>query len=233
MPQGQGPDVTVLVPAYNERATISEVIERLLALPLKLEVVVIDDGSTDGTHDLALAFGDRIKLITNTSALRGKARAIRLGLRHATGRVVVIQDADLEYSPEDIPGLVQPILDGKANVVFGTRFATGLPKGMAWPNKLVNRMLVWVVMLLYGRRITDEATCYKAFRRETLERMNLTSTRFEFCPEVTAKAIRLGEQIVELPIRYEPRSKSAGKKIRWTDAPAAFWTLLKHRFSRF
>jgi hypothetical protein len=159
--------------------------------------------------------------------------AIRSGLKLARGRATIIQDADLEYSPEQIPMLTQPILDSSSQVVFGTRFSKGLPKGMPLPNKIVNVLLRWSVWLLYGRRISDEATCYKALDTNLLRQMNLECVRFEFCPEVTAKSIRLGKPIKEIPITYEPRTKAAGKKIRWTDAPEAFWALLKHRFKKF
>jgi dolichol-phosphate mannosyltransferase len=226
------PDVSIVVPALNEEATIGEVIQRLLALPLSVEVIVVNDGSKDRTGEILAGFGDRIQVLTNPEP-GGKGAAIRKALTAATGRAVIVQDADLEYRPEEIPALVAPILKGEANVVYGSRFTKGFPKGMALPNKIVNKLLAWSVGILFFRKLTDEATCYKAFRRDLLERMNLTCHRFEFCPEVTAKAFRLGERILELPISYEPRSKAAGKKIRWTDAPEAFWTLFKHRFSRF
>ncbi|CAN5491605.1 glycosyltransferase family 2 protein [soil metagenome] len=232
MPEIARPDMTVLVPALNEQATIAEVVDRLLSLPLTTQIIVIDDGSTDETPQILAGYGEKIRVITNPRK-SGKGNAIRQALPFATGKSVVIQDADLEYSPEELPALVQPILDGTANVVFGTRFANGLPKAMALPNKIVNVMLAWNVRLLFGQALTDEATCYKAFRTDVLKRMNLECERFEFCPEVTAKAIRLGEKIVEVPISYVPRSKAAGKKIRWTDAPEAFWTLFKHRFKKF
>lgn len=231
MPDGATPDLTVLIPALNEQDTLGEVLDRLLALPMALQVIVIDDGSTDRTPEILAGFGDRIEVLRNAQR-SGKGNAIRQALPHAKGEAVIIQDADLEYFPEQIPELVGPILRGEANVVYGTRFAHGLPKGMALPNKVVNKLLAWSVGILYFRRLTDEATCYKAFRRSVLEKMHLQCQRFEFCPEVTAKAIRLGETIVEVPISYEPRTKHAGKKIRWTDAPEAFWTLLKHRFGR-
>lgn len=232
MRAGNPPEVTVLIPALNEEDTIGEVIDRVLAMPLRTQVIVIDDGSSDRTPEILRKFGDRILVLTNQTR-GGKGNAIRKALPYAQGITTIVQDADLEYAPEQIPLLVQPILDGKANVVYGTRFAHGLPSGMALPNKIVNVLLAWSVRLLFFQKITDEATCYKAFRTDLLQRMNLTCQRFEFCPEVTAKSIRLGERIVEVPIDYLPRTKAAGKKIRWTDAPDAFWTLFRNRFGRF
>lgn len=229
MPDGARPEVTVLVPALNEQETIQEVVERLLALPCRTEVIVIDDGSTDATPSILARYGDRIKVLRNEQK-GGKGNAIRQALPFATGVATIIQDADLEYVPEEIPTLIEPILEGKVKVVYGTRFAHGLTKGMALPNKLVNILLAWTVRLLFFRKISDEATCYKAFRTDFLKSLNLQCQRFEFCPEVTAKSLVRGENILELPISYTPRSKEAGKKIRWTDAPEAFWTLVKYRF---
>jgi glycosyltransferase involved in cell wall biosynthesis len=226
------PDVTVLVPALNEEETIGEVLDRLLALPLDIQVIVVNDGSDDRTGEILHSYGNKIVLLTNRER-GGKGAAIRQALPYATGKAVIVQDADLEYAPEEIPKLVQPILSGKAKVVYGTRFSQGLHPEMAFANRLVNRMLRTEVAMLYGQKLTDEATCYKAFDTDLLKRMNLTCVRFEFCPEVTAKSCRLGEKILEIPITYTPRSKAAGKKIRWTDAPDAFWTLLKHRFKKF
>lgn len=225
------PDVTILVPAYNEEATIQAVIDRLLALPGHIQIVVVNDGSTDATPQHLAAYGDRITLITHPKA-GGKGNAIRSGLKHATGKVAIVQDADLEYFPEEIPGLVAPILAGEQTVVYGARFLKGMHPNMALPNKLVNVLLALAVRVLFGRKLNDEATCYKAFRTDLLRQMDLQCERFEFCPEVTAKAIRLGHRIHQIGIRYEPRGKAAGKKIRWTDAPEAFWTLLRYRFWR-
>lgn len=222
------PDVTVVVPVLNEEATVREVLDRLLALPLRLQILVVDDGSTDGTPSILDEYRGRVAVIRNP-APSGKGSAIRAALAHASGEAVVIQDADLEYRPEDIPALAEPILSGKAGVVYGTRFAHGFPAGMAFPNKVVNWLLARSVGWLYGRKVSDEATCYKAFRRGLLEQMELQCRRFEFCPEVTAKAIRMGEPILEVPVSYVPRTKEAGKKIRWTDAPEAFATLLRYR----
>ncbi|HWD41012.1 MAG TPA: glycosyltransferase family 2 protein [Fimbriimonas sp.] len=223
------PSVTVLLPALNEEGTIAAVIERVLALPVDLELIVIDDGSTDATPEILGSFEDRIQILRNETR-GGKGNAIRKALPYAKGKVVIIQDADLEYFPEEIPKLVEPILAGRANVVFGTRFSEGLPRGMALPNKVVNVLLAFTVRVLFGTRLSDEATCYKAVRADLMRRMDLQCQRFEFCPEVTAKSLRLGEKILEVPVSYEPRTKEAGKKIRWTDAPDAFWTLLKYRF---
>jgi glycosyltransferase involved in cell wall biosynthesis len=228
MPEGR-PDVTIIVPALNEEETIGEVVERLLAVPLTTQIIVVDDGSTDQTPAVLQKIGKRILVLTNP-VRGGKGAAIRQALPHATGVATIIQDADLEYLPEEIPQVVGLILSGEENIVYGTRFRNGMPAGMALPNRIVNVMLAWSVRLLFWRSLTDEATCYKAFRTELLKDMQLECRRFEFCPEATAKAIRLGEHISEVPITYIPRSKKAGKKIRWTDAPEAFWTLLKYRF---
>ncbi len=219
---------SILIPAKNEENTIREVVDRVLSVDEAYEVIVIDDGSTDRTPEILKEFGDRIIVLRNQSSL-GKGASIITGLPYASGSVVVIQDADLEYSPEEVPKLIEPILAGLYRVVYGTRFLHGFPKGMALPNKIVNKLLAWAVKLLFGHRITDEATCYKAISRTLLLEMDLQCKRFEFCPEVTAKALRLGEHIHEVPIGYVPRTKEAGKKIRWTDAPEAFMTLFKYR----
>jgi dolichol-phosphate mannosyltransferase len=231
MPEGQRPEVTVLLPVLNEEKTVAEVIERVLSLPMRLELIVIDDGSTDRTPEILLDYKDRIRILRNETR-GGKGSAVRKALPYAAGEVVIIQDADLEYAPEEIPKLVRPILNHKANVVFGTRFSHGMPKGMALPNKIVNVLLRMTVRVLFGAHLSDEATCYKAVRTDLMKEMNLQCTRFELCPEITAKALRRKEKILEVPVAYTPRTKDAGKKIRWTDAPDAFWTLLKYRFKR-
>ena len=225
-------DVTIILPAYNEEKTIGEIIRRLAALPIDKEIIVVDDASTDATPEEIRNSGVDVFHITQPHN-QGKGAAIRAALAQANGEVTIVQDADLEYDPNDIPKLVQPVLDGKTDIVYGSRFLKGMNERMALPNKIVNRLLVWAVALLFGKKISDEATCYKAVRTNVLRAMNLQCNRFEFCPEVTAKALRMGKSIMELPIGYEPRSKAAGKKIRWTDGVEAFWTLLRHRFSRF
>lgn len=226
------PEVSILVPAKNEEATIAAVVERLLALPLRKQIVVVDDASTDRTVKVLEPYFDKITFVSNPDP-GGKGKAIRAGLKYATGEVVVIQDADLEYLPEELPLVVCPIIEGNASVVYGSRFTRGMNKEMALPNKVVNVLLAWMTRILYGQKITDEATCYKAFRRDLLEKMHLECQRFEFCPEVTAKASRLGETIKEVPVSYHPRNVAEGKKIRWTDGVEAFWTLFRHRFGKF
>jgi dolichol-phosphate mannosyltransferase len=222
-------ELSVVVPALNEERTIAEVINRLLVLPFSTQIIVVNDGSTDSTAQILASFGDKIEVITNEIP-SGKGNAIRKALPSIKGLATIIQDADLEYESSEIPLLITPIIQGREKVVFGSRFANGLPKGMALPNKIVNVMLALNVRLLYGVKLSDEATCYKALRSDVLAAMELECQRFEFCPEVTSKAIRLGCRIAEVPISYTPRSKSQGKHIRWTDAPEAFSTLFKYRF---
>lgn len=226
------PDVTIIIPAYNEEDTIREVLDRVLALPISKELILVDDGSKDGTTAIATSFADRIIYIRKDSD-HGKGAAIRTALNVAKGEVTIIQDADLEYSPEEIPSLIDPILKGRTDAVFGSRFTKGMPQGMALPNKVVNKLLSWMVAILYFRKISDEATCYKAIRTSKLKEMHLVCQRFEFCPEVTAKSIRMGLNIQEIPITYKPRTQKEGKKIRWTDGVEAIWTLIKNRFSKF
>ncbi|GMV36931.1 MAG: hypothetical protein AMXMBFR61_14390 [Fimbriimonadales bacterium] len=224
--------VTVIIPVYNEAATIREVIRRVEAAPFEKEILIVDDGSTDGTSARAEEVAsDRVRVI-RLEQNAGKGAAIRAALPHVRGRAVIIQDADLEYDPEDIPALVRDILEGRAAAVYGNRFHHGFPAGMAFANRAINRILAAMVTVLYGHRLSDEATCYKAFRTDVLVNMKLTCRRFEFCPEVTAKALRAGHRIAEKPIRYVPRTKSAGKKIRWWDGVIAIWTLIKFRFVR-
>jgi dolichol-phosphate mannosyltransferase len=219
--------LSVIVPAHNERDTIVEALRRVKAAPGEKEILVVDDASTDGTRELLETDPD-ILLLQHTEN-QGKGAAIRTALAAVTGDVVIIQDADLEYDPQDYPLLVDPIRRGEARVVYGSRFRRGRPD-MRWPNYLCNRLLALAANLLYGARITDEATCYKAFDAALLRELPLECRRFEFCPEVTAKVRRRGVPIHEVPIRYTARSFDAGKKIRAWDAVEAFWTLLRYRF---
>jgi glycosyltransferase involved in cell wall biosynthesis len=228
--------VSVIVPVYNEFRTLGRVLERVLQAPLpegcSKEIIVIDDGSTDGTGQILREHADAGIVLAHQSARNlGKGAAIRAGIALASGDVVVIQDGDLEYDPNDYARLLGPILNGEAEIVYGTRFH-GAPTGMAWRNRLANRILTAAANLLYGARITDEATAYKAFRISVLRNMRLECRRFEFCPEVTAKARRLGYRIREAPISYNARGIAEGKKIRARDGFEALWTLVKYRFVR-
>jgi glycosyltransferase involved in cell wall biosynthesis len=225
------PRVSILIPVYNEAPYIASVLDavRGAALPpgVDREIVCVNDGSSDGTRAILDGYGSSV-VVHHSPVNAGKGTAIRLGLERATGDVVLIQDADLEYDPADYAALLAPILDGSATVVYGSRFR-GECRGMRWPNRLVNLVLVWLVRVLYRQPITDEATCYKAFRADVIHAIPLRCERFEFCPEVTAKLSRRGHRIHEVPIRYQARTSNEGKKIRWTDAAVAAWTLLKYR----
>jgi dolichol-phosphate mannosyltransferase len=219
--------LSVVMPVYNERETITEALRRVKAVPGEKEIVVVDDASTDGTRELLAADPD-IRLLSHAKN-QGKGAAIRTALAVVSGDVVIIQDADLEYDPSDYPLLVDPIRRGEARVVYGSRFRHGRP-AMRWPHRLCNRLLAFAANLLYGAGITDEATCYKAFDAALLRELPLVCRRFEFCPEVTAKVRRRGVRIHEVPIHYTARTFDAGKKIRAWDAVEAFWTLLRYRF---
>ncbi len=220
--------LSVIIPVYNERDTVVEAISRVRAVPLEKELIVVDDASTDGTPDLVTPLvGPDLKLIRQPRN-RGKGAAIRRGLEEVTGEAVVIQDADLEYDPGDLPALLAPIAAGEAEVVYGTRAPEF--RGMRWQNRLFNRLAAALTNLLYRAGISDEATCYKMFRTEVVRAIPLRCERFEFCPEVTAKVRKRGIRLREVPIRYQARAMSAGKKIRWWDGVEALWTLVKYRF---
>lgn len=222
--------VSIIMPIYNEVELLPEVLEHVRSVPLDKELVLVDDHSTDGTVEILRQEAEKpdTRVIYHDHN-QGKGAAIRTGLRHATGDIVIIQDADMEYVPAEIVSVVQPIIEGRANVVYGSRFQ-GTIIGMKLPNRIANYILAWMVTILYGHRITDEATAYKAFRRDVIAKINLTCRRFEFCPEVTAKVLRLGEKITEVPVTYRARDFEAGKKIGWRDFFVAVWTLLKNRF---
>ncbi|MFN3650235.1 MAG: glycosyltransferase family 2 protein [Armatimonadota bacterium] len=219
--------LSVVIPAFNERDTIRETLARLRALDVDLELIVVDDCSTDGTRELLRDEPGLVLIEHETN--QGKGAAIRSALARVTGDVVAIQDADLEYDPQDLLRLMEPIERGEVKVVYGSRFLAGRPP-MEWPNYVCNRLLAWSANLLYGACLTDEATCYKVFEAKLLRSIPLECRRFEFCPEVTAKVLKRGEPIAEMPISYSPRSYDSGKKIRWWDGVEALWTLLKYRF---
>lgn len=205
-------------------------LENVRALPLRKELILVDDFSHDGTREiLRHEEGRNDTRVLYHTVNRGKGSAIVTGLKAATGDIVIIQDADMEYDPQDILKVVKPIIDGRTNVAYGSRFQ-GQVTGMRLPNRVANWLLAWMVSLLYGQRITDEATAYKAFRQETIRGIDLTCKRFEFCPEVTAKVLRMGERIIEVPVVYRARTFEEGKKIGYKDFVTAVWTLLKNRF---
>lgn len=221
--------VSVIVPVYNEAAHVGELLRAIHASPVKKEIIIVDDGSTDGTREKlqALPPSDGVTIVFHEKNC-GKGAAIRTALAYARGECVLIQDSDLEYDPQDYPALLRPLDEGKANVVYGVR-PDRPERGLRF--FLGVKLLTHLTNLLYGAGIHDEATCYKVIRRSVLGRMQLECQRFEFCPEVTAKLCRMGERIAEVPISYRPRSANEGKKIRVSDGWFAIATLIRYRFT--
>ena len=223
--------MSVIIPAFNEEQTIGQVIEAVGSLPIEKQIIVVNDGSTDGTYSVLAELRAPYKLtVVQCQENSGKGFAIRQGLLHVKGEAVVIQDADMELSPTDLVDLLKPFERDDVQVVYGSRFLNG--RGNAsLHNFIANRLLATYTNLLYGCRITDESTGYKAFSTELIMQLNLTCEGFEFCPEVTAKILRAGYRIYEVPVSYFPRTKKEGKKLRfWSDGLFAAWTLLKYRF---
>lgn len=228
--------VSIIIPIYNERQHIEQILERVFSVDIgpnvQKEVIVVDDGSSDGSMELLTDLTQRFQFKLHKAMLNfGKGIAVRTGLKYAQGDIILIQDGDLEYNPTEYPRLVNPIIEGMADVVYGSRFFTR-PQGMKVRNYLANRFLTFLANLLYGTKISDEATAYKVFRREIFDQIDLKCRRFEFCPEVTAKISKLGYRIYEVPISYQGRNILEGKKIRFRDGVEAVWALLKYRFIR-
>ena len=223
--------LSVIVPVFNERNTVVEIVRRMrsVELPIEREIVVVDDGSEDGTRDVLTQLGDSTVRVVKHSVNRGKGAAIRTGLEHATGDVVLVQDADLEYDPEDWPKLLAPVLKGRARVVYGSRF-TGERRNMLFLHWVGNRFLSLVTNILYNSTLSDMETCYKLFERDVLNGIQLQAERFDFEPEFTAKILRQGIRIYEVPISYAGRELYEGKKTTWRDGVTALWTLVKYRF---
>jgi glycosyltransferase involved in cell wall biosynthesis len=225
--------LSIIVPVYNEARTVAAVIDRLLTIPLPVprEIVVVNDGSTDGTRDVLNGITGQPGLleIVHARANGGKGSAIRAGFARARGTVFAIQDADLELDPAQLAALVQPILDGRTRVVYGSRFLAGRPPA-PFISVLANQALTAATNLLYGARITDMETCYKIMAREVALSLRLEANRFDIEPEITAKLLKGGHRILELPVKFEPRSRAQGKKIGWRDGLHAIQVLLKYRF---
>ena len=221
--------VSVLVPAYNEGATVARVFERLAAVPLRLEIVAVDDGSKDDTGRILddLAARGRIHTVVHHPVNRGKGAAIRTAIAAATGDVMVVQDADLEYDPAELPALLAPIADGRADAVYGSRFLGGPHRVLLFWHSVGNRLLTLLSNMMTDLNLTDMETCYKMVRADLMRRLVLTSDRFGFEPELTARLARAHARIYELPISYAGRTYAEGKKINWRDGVAALWHILR------
>jgi glycosyltransferase involved in cell wall biosynthesis len=222
--------LSVVIPAYNERNTVAEAIRRVrdVDLPLELEIVVVNDASSDGTEEIVSRLADSTVRVFHQESTQGKGAALRRGFDNVTGDIVVIQDADLEYDPRDWAVMLRPLLEGQARVVYGSRF-TGERRNMFFWHWVGNRFLSLVTNVLYNTTLSDMETCYKMIDRSTLDSLRLTANRFDIEAEVTAKVLRLGERIWEVPISYAGRETHEGKKISWLDGFPALWTLVKCR----
>jgi glycosyltransferase involved in cell wall biosynthesis len=227
----QDPLLSVVMPVYNERATIEEMIRRVLSVKLRIELIVVDDASKDGTSDILQSLQPELgfKLLRQPRNA-GKGAALRRGFEAVTGDIVVIQDADLEYSPEEFPDLIELICLGRADVVFGSRFL-GRHRVFLLTHYLGNRLLTFIANVLYNTMLTDMETCYKVMRTDVLRSMTLRSNGFGIEPEITAKVFKRGYRVYEVPITYDGRGYDEGKKITWRDGFVALWVMLKYRFT--
>ena len=239
--------ISIVIPVYNEKDTLLELLRRIARVNIEKEVIIVDDDSRDGTRALLAGLGDDFRsrgpqalgldagemvspmqlLVELQPANRGKGAAVRRGISLSTGEIVIVQDADLEYDPADYPAIVAPILEGRADVVYGSRLLGGGLRNAYLGNYLANRFLTGVSNLATGLRLTDMETCYKALRGEIARALPLTAERFGFDPEITARIAQGGHRIAEVPIRYAGRSYAEGKKIRWRDGLTVLWTILR------
>jgi glycosyltransferase involved in cell wall biosynthesis len=225
------PLLSVVMPVYNEQATIEEIIRRVLAVPVRTELIIVDDGSTDGTRAILQRLSGELPIkVILQPANGGKGAALRRGFQEVTGDLVVIQDADLEYSPEEFPELIELICQGRADVVYGSRFL-GRHRVFMFTHYAGNRLLTLITNVLYNTMLTDMETCYKVMRTEVLRSMSLDSNGFGIEPELTAKIFKRHYRVYEVPITYDGRGYEEGKKITWRDGVVALWVLLKYRFT--
>ncbi len=222
---------TIIVPVFNEENTIVELVDKLKSLPIEKEIIIVDDGSVDRTKEILSKIKNEDIMVIFNNKNRGKGSAIIQGIGLAKGDLIVIQDADLEYDPNELMVMVDSMIKNNYEVLYGSRFLKGgIPDGMCLANWMANKILTFTANFLYNSNITDEATCYKLFRTDILKSLDLKAKRFEFCPEVTAKVRKIGYKINEIPISYRARKHKEGKKIGVADMADAMWTLIKYRF---